>query len=250
MPAADPTKNATISAARAAITNRANPSRCTTSAVTSSGVLSPSTRTAVPTTTDAAARVGSTMRTAKPPKVRPVAESTSRLVRFETGRRLDDALASWVVASSDGSDLAFRARTSCTTTGVNSTAVASRLIRTVIRIATADTTSTRRRESCARLPIAAPAAAEEAGVTRHLGQHEHRGEEREGGGEPVEGVPHRVERDEPGGDDEHRGGAGDPQVGHAAPRHQPEHRAEHDQAPRGPHGRALPLRRPLERRVR
>ena len=99
------------------------------------------------------------MRTAKPPKVRPVAENTSRLVRFETGRRLDDALASWVVASSDGSDFAFRARTSCTTTGVNSTAVASRLISTVTSIATADTTSTRRREELARLPIAAPAAA-------------------------------------------------------------------------------------------
>ena len=152
-----------MTVAIAPTTNQAKPSRTTGSARVGGGPdagtrVRASLRNAVPRTTDDAARVGRAMRSAKPPKVRPVAENTSRLVRFDTGRRLDDALASCVVASSGGSGRTSRCATSCTTTGVKSTAVASRLISTVTSTATAETATTSRRELRLRSPIHAPAA--------------------------------------------------------------------------------------------
>src|SRR5262245_4724412 len=106
------TKNATTSAPMLASTNRAKASsgaapsaggqswtagsRTRWSSTASQGIAAPVAvrRNAVATTTVDAAAVGSAMRTANPPKVRPVDENTIKLVRFDTGRKPDDAFAS------------------------------------------------------------------------------------------------------------------------------------------------------------
>ena len=115
-------------------------------------------RQTTPTTTADAAAVGRSIRTANPPKVNPVAEKTSRLVRFDTGNRPDPAFASCVVTSNGRSESMCRDRTSPITTGVNSTAVASRLITVVTATAASEiATSRRRTDVCGPRDRKAPA---------------------------------------------------------------------------------------------
>ena len=91
--------------------------------------------------------------------------------------------------------------------------------------------------------MAAPAAREQPRVACDLGEHEHRGEERERRREAIERVAHVVEPDESGHDHEHRGGHRRPTGPGTRPHAtSAQHRDQHDQAPRGPHGSALPNR--------
>ena len=106
MPSAEPTKNATVSAAIAATTNQAKPSSVIGSCGLALGELGAAVAPHRGADHDRGRSKGraAPCAAAKPPKLRPVAENTRRLVRFDTGRKLDDALASWVVASSGGSE--------------------------------------------------------------------------------------------------------------------------------------------------
>ena len=106
---------------------------------------------------------------------------------------------------------------------------------TVTAIATADTTSTRRRDELHALAHPGARGAEQPGVAGDLGQHEDRGEERERRRETIERVADLVDPDQSGDDHEHRRRSRHPQIGHPAPRHQRQDGGEHEQAPRGPH---------------
>src|SRR5207302_6315374 len=108
----------------------------------SSGTLRPTARAANHDTTPTASAAGTTMRTPKAAKLNPVAGKTRRFVRFDTGSGNDDAFAISTVASRAGPRASRRPATALTTTGVNSTTVASRLNAAVIPAASSATTTT------------------------------------------------------------------------------------------------------------
>ena len=156
-------------------------------------------------------------------------------MRFDTGRKLDDALASWVVASSGGSGSAPRRATSCTTTGVKSTAVASRLMSTVTSTATAETAITSRRDVWPRSPIHVPAASNRPASRATSASTNTAARNASVGARRSRVSPTSSIVDESRATTTHRAEPGDQEVGHASPRHQHEHRDQHDQARRGPH---------------
>ncbi len=152
---------------------------------------------------------------------RPAAENASRFVRLDTGSSSDAVLARCAVAYACGRAGTHSARVVASTTGVNSTTVASRLRTAVVTAPMTNTFASSRRVS----PSAGPRhgrtrRTEQALVVAQLRQHEHGGEKpdhREQLLDFVGGIP---QRDHIGGDQE-RGG------GHRGDRLRPASRLDH-----------------------
>ena len=146
-------------------------------------------------TTAEAAAVGNAIRTANPPKVNPVAENTSRLVRFDTGNKLEPALASCVVTISGRSESTrrrpherdhdrceqHRGRVEAHHGGHRDRGERDR-----------DQEAPHRGVGAPRQELARPL--EEPGGTHRLGDHEDRREEDERGQQSIEHVDGVVER--------------------------------------------------------
>ena len=162
MPRPDPTKKATTSTAITATTNqprastvRAGASGGPTATAGTGSVASRFPASSTQVMRAPATRHGRASRAENPAYERPLWWMTSRLVRLATGDSSDAPLARKTVASSAASTVGRpRPRTARTTTGVNSTTVASRLRTDVMTTASTATATTVRR--CPARPCRRP----------------------------------------------------------------------------------------------